>query len=241
VNEIRWEKHPLPIVSLILVSTIIIFYIDINTPLGFMVGILYFIPVFLTVYIRAKYAPFLVTVVSIVLIAIGFLFTPRDVPEAFALANRVFFSIMLIVSAVFIRLFTRNVENLRINEERYRNLTEWAPDAIVVLNENGVVYCNPSAVRLLVLEGADSLQGKDLIDLVAEEDRERMQMRVHQSMIGARIEALQVHLVRPDGSVFLAEASLGKIVWDETPGVQVILRDITDREVPCKPESPKKS
>jgi PAS domain S-box-containing protein len=239
VNEIRWEKHPLQIVSLILVSTAIILYIDINTPLGFMVGIFYFIPVFLTAYVSWKYAPYLVTSASIVLIAIGFLFTPRDVPELFALANRVFFSIMLIVSAVFIRLFSKNVENLRINEERYRNLAEWAPDAIVVLDEYGVVYCNPSAVRLLALDTAETLLGKDLIDLAAPEDRAKMQTRIQQSMIGARIDALQVHIVKPSGSMFLAEASLGKIIWDDSPGVQVILRDITNREVPCRPEPAK--
>jgi PAS domain S-box-containing protein len=238
MDAVRWEKHPLQVVSFIILSTVIIFYIDVNTPLGFMMGIFYFIPVFLTMYIRWKYAPYLVTCTSIVLLALGFLVTPRDVPELFALANRVFFSLMLLVSAVFIHSFTRNAENLRINEERYRYLTEWAPDAILVHDGNSIIYVNPSAVHLFTIPARDSLLGKNLMDFVNQPDRDQMQQRMQQAMLGARIDALQVHMVRPGRDMFLAEASLGKIIWDEEPAIQIILRDITTREVACKPEPP---
>jgi PAS domain S-box-containing protein len=234
MDPVRWEKHPLQIISFIILSTVIIFYIDIITPLGFMFGILYFIPLFLTVYIHWRYGPYLVTCVSIVLIGIGFVLAPRDVSELFALVNRMFFSLMLIISAVFIRNFTRNVENLRINEERYRHLTEWSPDAILVHKNGRIIYTNPAALHLFATINPENLIGKNLVDLVNPADRDLIQQRMNQAMMGARIESLEARMVRLNQSEFRAEASVGKITWDDNPAIQIVLRDISQREEPCR-------
>jgi hypothetical protein len=122
----------LRIITCIIISTAIIFYIDIITPLGLVVWILYLIPLFLTIYIVWEYAPFIAAISFILLISVSYFISPRDTSAIFAIFNRVFFSLMLIITSFFIWSYKKKVENLWSSEERYRYLAEWSPDAIMV-------------------------------------------------------------------------------------------------------------
>ena len=101
-RTVRRGKNTPEMVLLILISAAIIFYVDIITPLGFAVWILYFFPLFLTIYIKWEYAPFCAAGAFIILTFIGLFLSPRDTSMIFALLNCVFFSLMLIVAAYFI-------------------------------------------------------------------------------------------------------------------------------------------
>ena len=136
----QWRGNYLQILSYIIFSTGVVFYIDVITPLGLTVWILYFIPLFLTLYVKWKYAPFLATGVFILLISVSFFLSPRDGSEVFSFLNRVFFSLMLILSSVLIWNYTRNVNNLSASEERYRALAEWSPDVILVCIPGRILF-----------------------------------------------------------------------------------------------------
>ena len=123
------------IVAYIVLSTSFIFIIDIITPLGVMIWILYLIPLFLTVYLRWKYAPLVMTGVFILLMAVSLFLSPRDISIEYALLNRAFFALILVIASIFIEDYISNVEDLALSEERYRHLIEWSPEGIVVLQE----------------------------------------------------------------------------------------------------------
>ena len=97
------RKDFLRIISYITLTTAFIFVIDISTPLGVMIWILYLIPLFLTVYLSWKYAPVVITGVFILLIAASLFLSPRDISIEYALIDRVFFALVLIISSFFIK------------------------------------------------------------------------------------------------------------------------------------------
>ena len=232
MSDLPGEENPLQIFLYIAFSAAIIFYIDIITPLGFVTGILYFIPLFLTVYLRWKYAPFFSTVAFIVLLFTGFLFSPRDISGIsilFALLNRVFLSLLLLVSAFFIRGYTRNLEELRISEERYRFLTEYSPDAVIVCNQGRILYTNPAGIRLFGADRREGLIGKDIVDRIDPGDRDTFVERIGQASLGANMFLDRVRMIRFNGDPVQVQAALGRVVWDGQPAIQVILRDITYR------------
>ena len=67
-----------------------------------MVWTLYLLPLFLTVYVRQRLAPFLVVCIIIILAIIGIFLAYPDVPVSNALVNRVFFLMIIVVIAFFI-------------------------------------------------------------------------------------------------------------------------------------------
>lgn len=226
----RGGDNYLRILSYIIFSTAVVFYIDIITPLGLTVWILYFIPLFLTLYVKWKYAPFLASGIFILLIGTSFFLSPRDVSEVFSLLNRVFFSLMLIVSSGLIWNYNRNVNSLRASEERYRSLAEWSPDAIMVYIPGRILYTNQAGLELFGAKASGDIMGRDLIELVDPGDRDGVRGRISRAMAGAPMEIFRVRVLRSDGSSTPVEASGGHIMWDEEPAIQIILRDVTDTE-----------
>ncbi len=225
----RRGDNYLQILSYIIFSTGVVFYIDVITPLGLTVWILYFIPLFLTLYLKWKFAPFLATGVFILLIGTSFFLSPRDVSEVFSLLNRVFFSLMLILSSVLIWNYNRNVNTLGASEERYRHLAEWSPDAILVCIPGSILYANQASFDLFGMKSYGGIVGRDLTDLVDPGEKDGVRERISRAMAGAPMELFRVRVLRSDGSRILVEASGGHTVWDEEPAIQVILRDVTDR------------
>jgi PAS domain S-box-containing protein len=225
----RRDVNTLEILLYILISTAVVFYIDVITPLGLTVWILYFIPLFLTLYISRKYAPFLATAAFILLIALSFFLSPRDTSMAFALLNRVFFSVMLIVSAYFIWSYKRKVDTVRMSEERYRYLTEWSPDAIIVCADGKILYTNPAGLHLFGAVSKVDLEGKDIVDLVQPGERDQVRERMDQAILGGRVQLPGTRLTRLDGRETRAETLFGGIIWDGKPAVQIIFRAVTNQ------------
>lgn len=224
--SIQEQGDFLRISTYIILSTAIIFYIDIITPLGLVVWILYLIPLFLTIYLGWKYAPFAATAVFILLMMFSFFLSPRDTSIVYAIFNRVFFSLILVVTSLFIWSYRQNVENLRLSEERYRYLTEWSPYAIIVVKEGKIVYANPAGVRLFGANTDADLIGKDIVDLVDSNERDMVRQRLNQAALGGRMTLDQIRVFRLNGSDSRVKASLGKIIWDEETAVQIILREL---------------
>jgi PAS domain S-box-containing protein len=219
------RENTLRIVSLILASAFVIFYIDIITPLGLTVWILYFIPLFLTLYWEWRYGPFVVTAMAIILIAASFFLSPRDVSLVFALLNRVFFSLMIIVFSLLIWNHKQYEENIIRGEERYRNLVEWLPDAIVVYLEGSILYVNPASLYFFGADQREDLVGRDLLDMIEPDHQQVIRERITQAAIGARMLVPDVPVIRRNGRQIRADFSLGDVYWDGKHAVLIVARE----------------
>ena len=80
------RKDFVRIVAYVAITTALIFVVDIITPLGIVVWILYLIPLFLTVYLSWKYAPLVMTGIFILLMVASLFLSPRDVSIEYAIA-----------------------------------------------------------------------------------------------------------------------------------------------------------
>ena len=219
------RENTLRIVSLILASTFIIFYIDIITPLGLTVWILYFVPLFLTLYWEWRYGPFVGTAIIIILIAASFFLSPQDVSPLFALLNRVFFSLMLIVSSLLIWNHKQYEVSLIRGEERYRNLVEWLPDAIVVYREGTILYVNPAGLHFFGADQKEDLVGRDLLDMIEPDYQQVIRERITQAAIGARMLVPDIPVSRRNGREIRADFSLGDVYWDGKHAILIVARE----------------
>jgi PAS domain S-box-containing protein len=229
VRPVWWEEQTLGVVTLIIITTALVFYLDIITPLGLTTWILYFIPLYLTFYVRWNAASFVATAAFIVLIGATFFLSYRDVSLLFAVLNRLFFTGMLVVSALFIWNAGRAFERLRVSEEDHRHLAESSPDSILVSTGNRIIYANPAGEQMFAAGQAQGLVGRQFADLIDPAERESICGRVRQSMEGARMHLSGVRMVRLDGSLIYADATLGEVIWDGKPAVQIVLRPASRR------------
>ncbi len=124
---------------------------------------------------------------------------------------------------------SRAQEELRASEERYRELVDMAPDAIVVHRDGKFVFANRAALELYGAEGFEQLQPKNIVDLMHPDDRAAILSRIARVQAGERTPLRAVRLLRLDGQEVAVEATAAPVIYDGTRAVQVILRDITLR------------
>jgi PAS domain S-box-containing protein len=213
--------------------TAIIFYVDLITPLGLNVWILYFIPLILTLYLTWKYAPFFAAGIFIIFLGITYFLSPRDIPLIFALLDRFFFSLVLLITAVLIWNHKGAEAVFQKNEERFRCLAESSSDPMIVHIDGKIRYVNRSALVLFGADSRENLVSKELAGLVDPSDRENVRGMVDDAMKGIPAPVREVRMIGPDGGGILVEMLDEKVMWNKTPAVLTIIRDISELNGPA--------
>jgi PAS domain S-box-containing protein len=120
---------------------------------------------------------------------------------------------------------------LQESEERYRKLVEFSPDTIGIIREDKIAFFNATGAKLLGAVSPEQLIGKSVLDFVhpdyKEIIRERLRLMIEE---GKNVSPIEEKLIKLDGSVIDAEAIAMPFTYQGKPGVQVIIRDITERK-----------
>jgi PAS domain S-box-containing protein len=121
-------------------------------------------------------------------------------------------------------------KRLRESEERYRTLVEISPDAILLHQKGVVLYANPAAVRLLGACAPSDLLGRSVLDFVGPAHRGAVQKNIQSDLLGETTPAMELEMVRIDGTQITVEGRGVRTFIDGEPAVQVALQDITGRK-----------
>ena len=120
-------------------------------------------------------------------------------------------------------------EALQASQSRYRDLVEMAPDAIFVNRRNKITLVNGAALELFGARKAEDLLGKSPFDLFHPDDHEKIRNRIADLEIRLPTPRLEETIVRLDGTIRNVEVASAPFMDQEGLAIQVILRDVTDR------------
>ncbi len=120
---------------------------------------------------------------------------------------------------------------IRHSEERYRRLVEVSPDAIFVNRGDRIVFINDQGVKLFGAKNPDDIVGKSPLELIHPDDHAAVRARLQQLVEGREtVPLVEEKIVRLDGRVVDVETSAARFIDHEGMGIQVVLRDISDRK-----------
>lgn len=121
-------------------------------------------------------------------------------------------------------------EALRESEERFRTLAELSPDGLFVYVQRKIVFVNQAGVRLVGASGPEDLIGRDPLSLVHADYHHLVEERMRTVLDeGEATPPVYQRLVRIDGSSVDVEAASSPLTFKGRPAVQVVLRDVTER------------
>lgn len=124
----------------------------------------------------------------------------------------------------------RAEEALRESEERYRDLVELSPDAMVVHSDEKIVFVNSEGVRLFGAPSPDQIIGRPIWDFVHPCDLKAVRKRIQGTWPKRKkVVLVEEKLVRLDGQVTDVEMAAIPIIYQGKAARQVVLRDITER------------
>ena len=122
-------------------------------------------------------------------------------------------------------------EKLRKSEEKYRDLIEISPDAVYVIDANGVCVLGNSAGAKLIGISQGELVGTPVTDTYLPEERHLIRERLEKMKTGGTLR-FERTFVRKNGDIIPVEVSVTAIRGGY---FQAILRDISERKEakPC--------
>jgi len=130
---------------------------------------------------------------------------------------------MIALWIVFNRFFERESEN------KYRVITEFANDAIVVVQDGRTVFANPSCSTLIGRPVAN-MAFDTFLEMVVPEDREAVSKYDNRSADQTDPpDLLTVRINRASGEEIIAEIRANTIQYRRRPAVLAVLRDVTER------------
>lgn len=125
----------------------------------------------------------------------------------------------------------RTEEALRESQERYRSLVDESPYAIVVHQNNTLIFANPAAAHLLGAKNAEELLGKSISAIVHPDGWEATRDRIQRTLQGETgLYPTEDRYVRLDGSVVPVEVTAVAVIHQGIPALQVIALDIAERK-----------
>jgi PAS domain S-box-containing protein len=123
----------------------------------------------------------------------------------------------------------QSAQALKESEERYTNLRELF-DSVIIYQQEKIVYANLATVQLLGAENVGQLVGKSLLDFIHPAQKESVQHKLQQLATGGKVPLFEQKLMRLDGQTADTELIFVPFTYSESPAVQVIIRDISERK-----------
>jgi PAS domain S-box-containing protein/putative nucleotidyltransferase with HDIG domain len=127
---------------------------------------------------------------------------------------------------------TKAEQELIASEERYRFLTEFSPDGIVLYFGEKITYANQTAVELLGASSREELIGLPPNIFVNPEEQEKLDNRTALLYQGKPAESEIFKIKRLDGkstSIEIKSAPIGLYNEKGEPAFLTVFRDVTDR------------
>ena len=143
--------------------------------------------------------------------------SPMETPEG-----------MVVMSAI------RDVSDRKAADERFRNFLESAPDATVIVDENGWIVLVNAQTEALFGYKREELIGKPVEILIPERYRDQHPRHrgnfAHEPRVRPMGLGLELFGLRKDGSEFPVEISLSPLVTSEGRFATSAIRDISERK-----------
>ncbi len=120
---------------------------------------------------------------------------------------------------------------LEASEARFRQLVSLMPDGVIIHKNRRIIFANDAAVQMLQVECAEDLIGREISEFLLPNERCLVEKRIRELLDSW--EALPIsknHIIRPDGSIFLAEIRAFPFKDQEERAILVVIQDITERE-----------
>lgn len=120
-------------------------------------------------------------------------------------------------------------EELKASEEQYRYLIETSPQAMVIFQENVVVYVNKAVVQMAKAQSAKELIGKSIFQFIVPEDHERAIFRISKILedLPNSTGHSEFKLTTVDGQVHDVEVLSKGITFKSHPAILITLYDVT--------------
>ncbi len=120
----------------------------------------------------------------------------------------------------------KNTEEALIqSEERYRQLVDISPDAVLLQIDGKIVFTNPAALNLLGASHSGEILGKNVLDFIQPEFHDTVMKNMEKDLGGEITLPIELPMLRTDGTSVIVEGRGVRTFIDGKPAIQIALRE----------------
>ena len=120
---------------------------------------------------------------------------------------------------------------LRLSEERYRQLVELSPVAIIVMDQHRIEFTNPAGGQLVAAGRREAVSGESPLTFLPPESRAEFKAALGRLLTeGTPFSRREQRVLRLDGEEVEVELSANRVDYHGQRFAQVVARDITERK-----------
>jgi PAS domain S-box-containing protein len=145
--------------------------------------------------------------------------------------------LLLVFGAIFLNIWRHVRENrklvsaLRIAQSRDELILDNSVGAILVHDNESILYANHAAVRTFGAENADDLAGYSARDMVKEDDFVEFHQARRRALLTGAVQYLESRYCKKlDGTIFPVDSAFIPIEWDGKDCLLEEVRDMTERQ-----------
>ncbi|MCX6684148.1 MAG: PAS domain S-box protein, partial [Methanoregula sp.] len=120
--------------------------------------------------------------------------------------------------------------SLQESEDRYRQLVDISPDAVIIHREGKIIFVNPAALSLLGASNSDAVLNKPVLEFIQPDFRDAVRKTIEKDLGGDITPPMELHVLRVDGTSVIVEGRGVKTTIEGKPALQVAIRDITEHK-----------
>lgn len=115
-------------------------------------------------------------------------------------------------------------------EEGFKAIINSFPAGIAIYQNNKITFVNSEAIHILGAKGAHELIGKSVTKFIDSDSIRNFQRKLNEAAHEMTSSTFEEKLIRLNGSIFDAQITPIHTIINETPAVQIIIIDITERK-----------
>ncbi len=117
------------------------------------------------------------------------------------------------------------------SEERYKNLSELSPDAILLVMGEKIVFANKASATIFGLDDPQDLVDKNLFSFYHPDSVETAKKRLHEVLAENKtLDFIEEKIISLNGQLKDIEVGDAPITYDGQRAVQIVARDISQRK-----------
>ncbi|MGD0037735.1 MAG: PAS domain S-box protein, partial [Bacteroidota bacterium] len=117
-------------------------------------------------------------------------------------------------------------------QRQYRSIVESSLDGIMIVQNERLVYVNPSAVSIFGYASAEEMQSLNFSETIAQPSKPFLAMTPDGRGIGEEVlRNYELRGLTKQGKIIDLEANAHVIAWNDYPAVQASFRNITERKM----------
>lgn len=217
-------------------SIAVIFLIDIASPLGVADGILYALPVSASLWLNRKWGIYVVTVLSVILIVMGYFLSPPMKEELWVVITNRFYSVFtIIVIAFFCFVYKKSMSKSQEGRVMLESIASDSFDALVKIDFQGKVLAWNRACERIFGWTCDEALGRYVSELIIPvQYRDAHQAGIHRFLTrgdrGIMNQHLEITAQKKDSTEFPVELTVSAIKMDKSYIFSAVIRDISHRK-----------